>query len=72
MFTSVALVVDIGGLLSHAAVVARELGIPCVMGTGDGTSRLRTGDVCRVDGHAGTVEVLQRVQDAPASSRVNS
>lgn len=58
MFTSEALVVDLGGQLSHAAVVARELGIPCVMGTGDGTRRLRTGDVCRVDGHAGTVEVL--------------
>jgi pyruvate,water dikinase len=59
MFTSEALVVDLGGQLSHAAVVARELGIPCVMGTGDGTRRLRTGDVCRVDGHAGTVEVLE-------------
>jgi phosphohistidine swiveling domain-containing protein len=58
MFVSAALVVDIGGLLSHAAVVARELGIPCVMGTGDATSRLRTGDLCRVDGYAGTVERL--------------
>jgi phosphohistidine swiveling domain-containing protein len=58
MFVAAALDVDIGGLLSHAAVVARELGIPCVMGTGDGTRRLRTGDVVRVDGHAGTVEIL--------------
>ena len=60
MFLAEALVVDIGGLLSHAAVVARELGIPCVMHTVDGTQRLRTGDVCRVDGSAGTVEVLAR------------
>lgn len=60
MFLSRALVVDIGGLLSHAAVVARELGIPCVMGTQEGTRVLRTGDVCRVDGSAGTVEVLER------------
>ncbi|HEY4410283.1 MAG TPA: PEP-utilizing enzyme [Acidimicrobiia bacterium] len=60
MFLAKALVVDIGGLLSHAAVVARELGIPCVMHTTDGTSRLRTGDLCRVDGSAGTVEVLSR------------
>jgi len=60
MFLSKALVVDIGGLLSHAAVVARELGIPCVMGTGHGTRTLHTGDVCRVDGSAGTVEVLER------------
>ncbi len=60
MFLCQALVVDIGGLLSHAAVVARELGIPCVMGTQDGTRTLRTGDLCRVDGSAGTVEVLER------------
>jgi pyruvate,water dikinase len=63
MFTSAALVVDIGGLLSHAAVVARELGVPCVMGTQEGTRRLRTGDLCRVDGHAGTVELLAPVEE---------
>ena len=60
MFLCKALVVDIGGLLSHAAVVARELGIPCVMGTQHGTRTLRTGDICRIDGGAGTVEVLER------------
>lgn len=60
MFLSGALVVDIGGLMSHAAVVARELGIPCVMNTGTGTTDLRTGDVVRVDGAAGTVEVIAR------------
>jgi pyruvate,water dikinase len=60
MFMSAGLIVDIGGPLSHAAVVARELGIPCVMGIPGATTRLRTGDVCRVDGHAGTVEVLSR------------
>ena len=60
MFLSSALVVDIGGQLSHAAVVAREVGVPCVMGTDDGTRRLRTGDLCRVDGSAGTVTVLER------------
>ena len=58
MFISSALVVDIGGALSHAAVVARELGIPCVVGTGDGTRRLATGDRVRVDGTTGRVEVL--------------
>lgn len=65
MFLASALVVDIGGLLSHAAVVARELGIPCVMNTGNGTSALRTGDRCRVDGAAGTVEILERVAPPP-------
>jgi pyruvate,water dikinase len=63
MFVSAALVVDIGGTLSHAAVVARELGIPCVVNTRTGSRVLRTGDRVRVDGGAGTVEVLER---APA------
>jgi pyruvate,water dikinase len=60
MLISAALVVDIGGALSHAAVVARELGIPCVVNTGTGTKRLVTGDRVRVDGTQGTVTVLQR------------
>ena len=65
MFLSAALVVDIGGALSHAAVVARELGIPCVVNTRNGSRALHTGDRVRVDGKAGTVEVLER---AAASS----
>jgi rifampicin phosphotransferase len=60
MFISSALVVDIGGALSHAAVVARELGIPCVVNTGHGTKLIKTGDQVRVDGSAGTVEILAR------------
>ena len=51
-----ALVIDVGGALSHGAIVARELGVPCVINTGDGTSRLRTGDHLKVDGAAGRVE----------------
>jgi len=47
MFMARALVVDIGGQLSHAAVVARELGIPCVMNTVDGTRLLHDGDRLR-------------------------
>jgi pyruvate,water dikinase len=58
MFMASALVVDIGGQLSHAAVVARELGIPCVMNTLDGTRAFRDGDRLRVDGAAGTVEII--------------
>jgi len=60
MFVSSALVVDIGSALSHAAVVARELGLPCVVNTREGTRLLRTGDRVRVDGAAGTVEILER------------
>jgi pyruvate,water dikinase len=53
-----ALVIDIGGALSHGAIVARELGVPCVINTRVGTRRLRTGDLLRVDGHCGMVTVL--------------
>jgi rifampicin phosphotransferase len=60
MFVSKALVVDIGSALSHAAVVARELGLPCVVNTREGTRLLRTGDRVRVDGTAGTVQILKR------------
>jgi pyruvate,water dikinase len=60
MFISAALVVDIGSALSHAAVVARELGLPCVVSTRSGTRDLRTGDLVRVDGDAGVVTVLER------------
>ena len=41
-----AVVVDSGGPMSHAAIVAREYGIPAVMATGDGTARLADGDGC--------------------------
>jgi rifampicin phosphotransferase len=60
MFASAALVVDLGGLLSHAAVVARELDIPCIVDARDATRRLKTGDRVKVDGNAGTVELLAR------------
>jgi pyruvate,water dikinase len=53
-----AIVTDIGGALSHAAIVARELGIPAVVGCGDATMHLRTGDRVRVDGGRGVVEIL--------------
>lgn len=56
MFLAGALVVDVGGPMSHAAIVARELGVPCVVNTGDGTRRLRSGDRIRVDGTSGLVE----------------
>jgi phosphoenolpyruvate-protein kinase (PTS system EI component) len=61
-----AVVIDIGGPASHGAMVARELGIPCVIGTGDGSRALQTGDVVLVDGTAGTVTVLERKANAAA------
>ncbi len=63
MFLSAGLVADIGGIMSHTAVVARELGIPCVVNTKHASRSLRTGDRIRVDGTAGRVEVLARVDE---------
>ena len=53
-----AVVVDVGALNSHAVVVSRELGIPCVLSLEDATARLRDGMVLAVDGTAGTVTVV--------------
>lgn len=55
-----AVVTDVGAPLSHAAIVARELGIPAVVGCGDATMRLQTGDRVLVDGGAGTVTVMRK------------
>jgi rifampicin phosphotransferase len=53
-----AVVADIGGPLSHGSIVAREFGIPAVMGTGVATKRIQSGQMITVDGTAGTVEIL--------------
>ena len=55
-----ALVLDIGGPNSHGTIIAREMGIPCVINVGNGTSVLRDGDRVRVDGTRGTVTILER------------
>jgi pyruvate,water dikinase len=55
-----ALVIDIGGPTSHGAIVARELGVPCVIGTGNGTLAIGTGDRIAVDGSSGQVKILTR------------
>jgi phosphohistidine swiveling domain-containing protein len=54
-----AVVTDIGGQLSHGSIVAREYGIPAVMGTGVATKYIHSGQVITVDGSAGTVAFLQ-------------
>lgn len=53
--TAGALVMEMGGVISHGSVVAREYGIPAVVGVPDATTRLRTGQMVTVDGSAGTV-----------------
>ena len=53
-----AIITNLGAPLSHAAIVAREMGIPAVVGCGNATTRLQTGDRVRVDGGQGLVEIL--------------
>jgi pyruvate,water dikinase len=54
-----AVVTDTGGVLSHSAVVAREYGIPAVVGAGDATVAISDGDIVEVDGDAGVVRILR-------------
>jgi len=55
------LVTDIGGALAHGSIVAREYGIPAVMGTGVATQRITSGQRIRVDGNTGTVTLVDEV-----------
>jgi pyruvate,water dikinase len=59
LFTqALGLVTDIGGILAHGSIVAREYGIPAVMGTGNVTKRIVSGQRISVDGDTGTVRIL--------------
>jgi pyruvate,water dikinase len=53
-----ATVTDVGGVMSHAAIVCREYGLPAVVGTGRATAQIKTGQTIRVDGTAGLVTIL--------------
>ncbi|HUD21188.1 MAG TPA: phosphoenolpyruvate synthase [Candidatus Saccharimonadales bacterium] len=72
MKRAVAIVTDTGGRTSHAAIVSRELGIPCVVGTGTATTKLKTGQVVTVDGGKGAVYKgkVELSTTNPASSAV--
>jgi phosphoenolpyruvate-protein kinase (PTS system EI component) len=53
------IVTEVGGMLSHAAVIGREYGIPAVLNVAAATRLLQTGQLVEIDGNAGTVKVLQ-------------
>jgi pyruvate,water dikinase len=55
MKRAVAIVTNEGGVLCHAAVVSRELGLPCIVGTRIATKIFKTGDIIEVDGNLGVV-----------------
>jgi pyruvate,water dikinase len=54
-----AIVTNQGGMMSHAAITAREMQIPCIVGTGNATKNIRTGDMIEVDADKGMVRILQ-------------
>ena len=74
LFTrAAAVVVDTGAAMSHAAIVAREYGVPAVMGTGDGTRRLSDGQWVRVDGSRGQVFATSAPgEDTPARIAIDA
>ncbi len=59
MKKSSAIVTDLGGMTSHAAIVSRELGIPCIVGTKNATRILKDGDMVEVDANNGVVNILK-------------
>lgn len=63
-----ATVTDIGGMMSHAAIVCREYALPAVTGTGNASTKIRTGQRLRVDGTRGTVEILGVEETLPQVS----
>jgi pyruvate,water dikinase len=67
MRRAAAIVTDSGGMTCHAAIVSRELGIPCVVGTGEATSKLRDGELVTVDATRGVV-----LEGALAASPANT
>jgi rifampicin phosphotransferase len=67
-----AVVTDIGGPLSHSSIVAREYGIPAVLGTAVATRRIRSGQLIRVDGDAGTVSLLDGIEQSQIEPAVHS
>lgn len=65
--TAGGIVTDMGGMMSHAAIVCREYGVPAVVGTGFGTQQLRTGDRVRMDGATGKVVIVHAAELEAAS-----
>jgi pyruvate,water dikinase len=60
MKTAAAIITDKGGQTSHAAIVSRELGIPCVVGTKTATTKLKDGELVRVDGQTGEIYRIEK------------
>jgi pyruvate, water dikinase len=72
MKRAVAIVTDQGGRTSHAAIVSRELGIPCVVGASVATTKLTDGQIITVDGSTGKIYGGNLVKEAKSSSKTKS
>jgi phosphoenolpyruvate synthase/pyruvate phosphate dikinase len=55
-----AIIANQGGMGSHAAIISREMGIPCLVGTQNATQRISTGDLVYVNANNGYIEILER------------
>ena len=67
LFLSAAgLVMEVGGMMTHGAVVAREYGIPAIVGVDQATRRLQTGQRIRMDGSTGRVDLLDSGPESPS------
>lgn len=66
--TAAAVVIDTGGILSHAAVVAREYGIPAVLGTSIATVMVHEGQPLEVDAQQGTVRIMDTAPSVPTAA----
>ncbi|MGG3280460.1 PEP/pyruvate-binding domain-containing protein [Paenibacillus solani] len=62
------LVMEVGGMMTHGSIIAREYGLPAVVGIKEATSRLRNGQRVRIDGLMGTVEIIQSNNNEEDSS----
>ena len=60
--TAAGLVMETGGMMTHGAVVAREYGIPAIVGVDRATQRLKTGQLIRMDGSSGHITLLEEGQ----------
>lgn len=63
MKKAAAIITDTGGLTSHAAIVSRELGVPCLVGTKVATQVLKDGDLVEVDAERGIVKIIKKTDD---------
>lgn len=61
MQKATAIITDYGGLMTHAAIISREFGIPCIVGTGNATKILKDGDLIEVDTQKGKIKILEKV-----------